>query len=136
MYRKFIIGLTFVVSVVALPLLASAAMSEMVGTIDGLNCVARAVACPSDKLDPHLATESTFVLDMGAGKYYLLTNVKRDVLIRHALEKVKVIGVVNEKYNSITVSRIETEKGGKWMEAWSMEAERAQWDREINQMPK
>lgn len=130
MYRKILVAFAFALPLMLLPVLSTAAQTEMTGTINGFACAQKEAPCPVDRMDPHLATESHFVL-MAEGKNYLLTNVPRDVLARHVLEKVKVSGEVSEKYQSIKVGKIMVMKGDKWMDTWSKAAEQEEMKREM-----
>jgi hypothetical protein len=89
------------------------------GWINGHDCAEQAHACPIDKLDPHVQLESDFVLVVGDEEYYFLTNLSRDLKVRHVLDKVMVVGDVNKKYNSVDVSELKVREGDDFKTVWS-----------------
>lgn len=125
MDRKSLLALLFGFTLLLLPSLSLAAMTELTGTINGHECAVNNMHCPADRMDPHLALETSFVL-MVEGKSYLITNVSTNILARHALEKVKIKGEVSDKYSSIKASSLMVMKGDKWVEAWSKASEMAE----------
>lgn len=129
MYKKFLTSLLLVLSGMMLPAVSMAAETELIGTINGQNCAILKTMCPIDKLDPHLATETGFVLNVKDGKHYLITDVSTAVLARHALEKVKITGEIDEKYGSIKASNLMVMKGDKYVEVWSKKAEQEERDK-------
>jgi hypothetical protein len=70
-------------------------------------------------LDPHVQLESDFVLVVGDEEYYFLTNLNRDLKVRHVLDKVMVVGEVNKKYNSVDVSELKVREGDDFKTVWS-----------------
>ena len=60
------------------------------GTIQGAKCTHFKVKCYND--DNHIALEPDFVFVMPSGEYYFMPNLPRDVKSRHAYEKVRVHG--------------------------------------------
>ena len=114
---------TILVSMVTLtvPLLTQAA--EITGRIVGHECAHAGKVCPVDRLDPHLLLERDFVLVEPGGDYYFLSNIPRDIKIRHALETVTVVGEVDGKYKNIQVTEFNYDKNGKTKTAWSRQME-------------
>lgn len=108
---------TSVVVLGALALSGAVSAETVTGRIIGHHCAHEGKSCPIDKMDPHVALESDFVLQKENRDYYFLTNVPRDVKVRHVLETVTISGKVNTRYNSIDVDSIES--GNKV--AWSKE---------------
>lgn len=104
-------------AVLALPLAAGAA--ELEGKINGLSCAIAGVVCPIDKLDPLVALEKDFVLQMPDGSFYLMPNVDRAVKARLVLDDAVVSGNVNERYKSIEVSELKVRRGNEVRTAWS-----------------
>jgi hypothetical protein len=129
MYRKSLATLFLLLSTMILPVVTFAAPGELSGTINGLTCATIKKTCPIDKLDPHLATETGFVLMVNGGKHYLITDVSTTVLARHALEKAKITGEIDEKYGSIKADSLMVKKGDKYVEIWSKKAEQAERDK-------
>jgi len=123
MRRMSLFALLFVIPLL-LPTLALSAQSEVSGTINGFSCIVKGISCPVDKMDPHLAFENAFVVQMSADKYYLIIDVPLNVLSRLALDKVKIKGEINEKYKTIEPSSIMMQSGDKWVEKWSMAMQR------------
>jgi len=101
----------------ALALPGAVSAETVTGKIIGHHCAHEGKSCPIDKMDPHVALEWDFVLQKGNGDYYFLTNVPRDVKVRHVLETVTVSGKLNSRYHSIDVDSI---KSGNKV-AWSKE---------------
>ena len=92
------------------------------GKLNGFHCVESGTSCPLDRLDPHVALEPDFVLQVGGGDYYFLTNVPRDVKLRHALQSIEVSGAVNRKYNAIDVDQLKIGDQLVWSDALQKEA--------------
>lgn len=113
-------------AVSCLLLSASPAMSasSYSGKLIGHGCAHQGAVCPTDRLDPHLALEPDFVLLKGTDDYYFLSNVPRDVKVRHALNTVEVSGDLNEKYRTIKVDEMRV--GGETV--WSLEDQQKEWD--------
>lgn len=103
----------------ALPLSVSAA--ELEGKINGLSCAIAGVVCPIDKLDPLVALEKDFVLQMADGSFYLMPNVDRAVKARLVLDDVVVSGDVNDKYKSVEVAELKVRRNGETRTAWSQQ---------------
>lgn len=127
MKRKLLFLIACAVFVIA-PALVFAGQVE--GTVQGLNCASKGIACPIDKKDPVIATESTFVIITGPSAYYLVPNLDRAVMAGHVAEYVKVTGEINEKYKSIEADVLQVKKKGEWVTVWSREMEKA-WEMEI-----
>ena len=60
------------------------------GTIRGAKCTHYKVKCYND--DNHISLEPDFVFVMPNGEYYFIPNLPRDVKTRHAYEKVRIHG--------------------------------------------
>ena len=100
------------------------AASNYSGKLIGHGCAHRGTVCPTDRLDPHLALEPDFVLQKGSEDYYFLSNLPRDVKVRHALSTVEISGDLDEKYRTIKVDEMRV--GGKTV--WSLEEQQKEWD--------
>ena len=110
------------------PLAALGEMTTLTGKINGHDCAERGEACPVDKQDPHVALESGFVLQRADGEYFFLTNVPRDVKVRHVLETATVTGDLNRRYNTVKVDTLEIGDEVIWsQELQRKEAQRAYW---------
>ena len=94
------------------------------GKLNGHGCAHAGKTCPTDRLDPHVALEPDFVLQTGDGDYYFLSNVPREVKVRHALQSVDIEGNLDEKYRSIKVNELRVD--GKTV--WSLKMQQAEWD--------
>jgi hypothetical protein len=104
-------------------LVPSLAMADTVeGTVQGFSCVVYGKVCPQDMGDPVVGAENTFVIVPSSGEgFYIVPNLDRAVLARRLLEKVRVKGMLNKKYNSIMAETVEAWEEGKWVLKWSME---------------
>ncbi len=101
------------------PLYANA--GTVTGKLTGHECAHAGMSCPIDRLDPHVALESDFVLMVPDGDYYFLPNLSRDIKARHVLEDVQVIGDVNPKYRSIKVKELKVKSGSGFKTIWTQE---------------
>lgn len=97
----------------------------LTGRINGHDCAERGTACPIDRLDPHVTLEADFVLQTADGEYYFLTNLPRDVKVRHLLEVAEVTGSLDRKYNAIIVDSFRIDG----QEVWSQAQQQAEYDR-------
>jgi hypothetical protein len=97
----------------------SANAGTITGKLNGHECAHAGMSCPVDRLDPHIALESDFVLMVPGGDYYFLPNVSRDIKARHVLEDVQVIGDVNPKYRSIKVKELKVKSGSGFKTIWT-----------------
>jgi len=114
--------LLVVILIGALLIPTSLLAAEMIGSIQGFNCVTQGKVCPVGKEDPVAAAEKVFVLYMGKeGKYYFLPNVDRTVLARRLNTTVKINGTMDDKYNAIRVDEIYAKEGNKWRKTWSVD---------------
>ena len=114
--------LLVVILIGALLIPTSLLAAEMIGSIQGFNCVTQGKVCPVGKEDPVAAAEKIFVLYMGKeGSYYFLPNVDRAVLARHLNTTVKISGNMSDKYNAIHVQEIHAKAGSKWRKVWSVD---------------
>ncbi len=111
------------------PVLSFAGQVE--GVVRGLNCAVRGISCPIDKRDPVVATERTFVVVTGSDAHYLVPNLDRAVLARHFDEKVRLTGLVNQKYKTITADTLQVKQNGKWVTVYS-QAMVDQWEADNN----
>lgn len=93
--------------------------ADLEGKINGISCAIAGVVCPIDKLDPLVAIEKDFVLQMPDGSFYLMPNVDRAVKARLVLDDVIVSGEVNERYKSIEADLIQVRRGGQVRAVWS-----------------
>ena len=74
------VNLGFAIPMVALLALPSSVMAETYsGKLNGHGCVHAGMTCPVDRLDPHVALESNFVLQKSDGEYYFLTDMPMSV---------------------------------------------------------
>ena len=97
---------------------------EVVGSIQGLQCVTTGKTCPIGKEDPVIAAERVFVVLTAEGDYYLVPNLDRAIMARNITEQVKVTGNINKKYRSITAKTFQVwQDDGKWKETWSEKIE-------------
>ena len=98
--------------------------ASVTGQINGYGCAHEGHSCPTESSDPHLALEPDFVLLKADGDYLFMSNVPRDVKVRHALEQVTVNGDVNEKLNNIDVDEFKVGDKLVWSKAMHYEAVR------------
>ncbi|MEW8506055.1 MAG: hypothetical protein AB2598_05085 [Candidatus Thiodiazotropha sp.] len=89
------------------------------GTINGHECAHNGTTCPAEKLDPHIALESDFVLMVGEGDYFFMPNLSRDIKVRYVLDTVQVKGEKHPRFNSIKVDEFLVKKGGKYVSVWT-----------------
>lgn len=108
---------------------ATVQAATLEGVVQGFGCYTNHKVCPIDRMDPHLAIEKSFVVVDKDGTYYLVSNISSGVLARNALNKVRVTGAVNSKYNSINADKLEVFKDNKWNEVWSKKAEQEEIER-------
>ena len=99
----------------------SASAATITGKLNGHDCAHAALACPIDRLDPHIALESDFVLVQPDGDYYFMPNLSRDIKVRHVLEDVQVVGDVNPKYHTIKVKELRVKSGSEFKTVWTQE---------------
>lgn len=104
--------------ILLLPLYASAA-ETVEGQLRGIRCVTDKSACAESKRDPRIRTQSDFVLVQPDGDYYYIFNVDRDTKMQFVLDTVRVIGEVNEKYQSVDADRMQVKKGNTWETIWT-----------------
>ncbi len=119
---KKMLLLTVLMGVFFVPALALA--GEVVGTVQGLQCVTTGKTCPIGKEDPVIAAERVFVVLTAEGDYYLVPNLDRAIMARNITEQVKVTGTINKKYRSITAKTFQVwQDDGKWKKTWSEKIE-------------
>lgn len=120
---KKILLFTVLMGVFFVPALAFA--EEVVGTVQGLQCVTTGKTCPIGKEDPVIAAERVFVILTAEGDYYLVPNLDRAIMARNITEQVKVTGTINKKYRSITAKTFQVwQDDGKWKTTWSEKIEK------------
>ena len=121
-------NMTLAVPFLALLIMPAQSMAEMFnGKLNGHGCAHAGTSCPIDRLDPHIALESDFVLQKKDGDYYFL-KMPRSTKVRHALEQVQVSGELNKKYQSIDVDEFKVKKNGAYKLVWSKELQRRELD--------
>lgn len=119
MKLKTIKNITFSISLSALLAVPATTMAETFsGKLNGHGCAHKGMTCPVDRLDPHLALESDFVLQKKDGDYYFL-KMPRSTKARHALEQVMVDGKLDKKYHSIDVNEFKVKTGDGYKVVWS-----------------
>jgi hypothetical protein len=84
-----------------------AATRSIEGTVSGYTCVVLGKACPVDREDPVIAAEKVFVVVRPDGTYVLVPNLDRAILARHLTEKVRITGMLDEKYNAVHANTLE-----------------------------
>ncbi|MBK5929355.1 hypothetical protein CCR82_02105 [Halochromatium salexigens] len=92
------------------------------GKINGHGCAHGGHTCPANKLDPHLAFEPTFVLQQPDGEYFFLSNLPRDVKVRHVLEEARATGTVDDKYNTMVVDAFMVKTADGFETVWTQQA--------------
>lgn len=99
---------------------SSAVMAETFsGKLNGHGCAHAGTTCPVDRLDPHLALESDFVLQEGTGDYYFMPNLPYSVKVRYVLNDVQIDGKLDKKYHQIDVNEFRVKKGSSYKTMWS-----------------
>ncbi|MCU7843083.1 MAG: hypothetical protein KZQ93_04505 [Candidatus Thiodiazotropha sp. (ex Monitilora ramsayi)] len=101
----------------ALPLTLSA--ETITGKINGHECAHHGASCPVEKLDPHIALESDFVLMLDNGDYAFLPNLSRDIKVRYVLDTVQIEGKKHPRFNSIKVDIFRVKQGDKFVTVWT-----------------
>ncbi len=91
----------------------------LTGRLNGHSCAHGGHICPLDRLDPHIALETDFVLQTVDGDYYFLTNVPRVTKARYALEQIQVTGNLNNDYKTIVVDELNVKRDGHYATIWS-----------------
>ena len=128
MNLKTLKKLTLSIPLLALLAIPVQSMAEtFTGKLNGHGCAHAGTTCPVDRLDPHIALESDFVLQKQDGDYYFLS-MPRSTKVRYALEQVQVTGELNKKYHSIDVNEFKVKKNGKFKLIWSKELQRRELD--------
>ena len=119
---KKMLLLTVLMWMLFVPALAFA--GEVVGTVQGLQCVTTGKTCPIGKEDPVIAAERVFVVLTAEGDYYFVPNLDRAIMARNITEQVKVTGPIDNKYRSITAKTFQVwQDDGKWKKTWSEKME-------------
>ncbi|WP_419596986.1 hypothetical protein [Thiolapillus sp.] len=124
--------LAWALPVTALLSAPAAIMAEtFTGKLNGHGCAHAGTTCPVDRLDPHIALESDFVLQKGSGDYYFLPNLPNlpyGVKVRHVLEDVQVDGTLDKRYNQIDVNAFRVKKAGSYKTMWSKAMQKKEQD--------
>ncbi len=120
--------LAMLAGMLLLPLVASAATQTVEGKINGLRCATQGIICPIDKLDPMIAAEEDFVVQLPDGSFYYIHNLDRAVKARYVLDEVKITGDVVDKYRSIDASKLEVKRDGQYKTVWSPALQATIWD--------
>ena len=119
---KKLLMLTVLLGVFFAPTLLLA--DEVVGTVQGLQCVTTGKLCPVGKEDPVIAAERVFVILTTESDYFFVPNLDRAILARNINQNVKVTGTMNKKYKSIQAKTLEVRQvDGSWKISWSKEVE-------------
>ena len=125
---KLLKNMTLSVPLFALLTIPVQSMAETFsGKLNGHGCAHAGTTCPVDRLDPHIALESDFVLQKQDGDYYFL-KMPRSTKVRYALEQVQVTGELNKKYQSIDVDEFKVKKNGNYKVIWSKALQRRELD--------
>ncbi|MDX1654329.1 MAG: hypothetical protein R3310_03850 [Candidatus Competibacteraceae bacterium] len=98
------------------------------GRINGLKCATEGIVCPIDKLDPMVAAERDFVVQLPDGSFYFITNLDRAVKARYVLDNVRVSGDLNERYRAIEADELMVKRDGEYRTVWSPEREARVWN--------
>ncbi len=118
---------TWKTAVLALPMATLVLLSLSInagtisGKLNGHDCAHAGMACPVDRLDPHIALEPDFVVVEPDGEYYFMPNLSRDVKVRHVLEDVQVTGDINPRYRTIKVRELKVKSGSGFKTVWTQE---------------
>lgn len=89
------------------------------GKLNGLRCATDGTACPVDKQDPVIGSESDFVVQQADGSFFYVHNIERRVKARHALDTVRVTGDVDLKYRSVRAVKMEVLEQGTYRRVWT-----------------
>ena len=120
---KKVLILTILMGMFFVPTFALA--GEVVGSVQGLQCVTTGKTCPIGKEDPVIAAERVFVVLTAEGDYYFVPNLDRAIMARNITEQVKVTGTINNKYRSIAAETFQVwQDDGKWKMTWSEKIEK------------
>ncbi|MBN2232880.1 MAG: hypothetical protein JW781_08695 [Deltaproteobacteria bacterium] len=102
---------------------------EIVGTVQGFQCVTTGRICPIGKEDPVIAAERVFVVITAAGDYYFVPNLDRAIMARNITNRVRVTGMINQKFKSIRAKTLEVRQDdGSWKMKWSEAMEKEMLD--------
>jgi len=116
--KKTALSMIFVLMFALVPMMSFAAEATIEGSVQGYNCVTQGTTCPAGKEDPMAGIEQVFVVLTGDNEFYFVPNVDRAILARHINERIKVTGELNDKYNSINATKIESLNKGLWVRSW------------------
>ena len=112
---------------------ATAASTQMEGTVQGFTCVTQGKTCPVGKEDPIVAAERLFVVLMTDGSYVFVPNLDRAVMARHIRQQVRITGTYNPQYKAVTATVFEVLRDGKWETTWTTELQEG-WDKELSKV--
>lgn len=101
------------------------------GRLNGYSCASGGHVCPLDRLDPHIALETDFVVQTADGDYFFLTNVPRETKARYALEQIQVSGALNDKYKTVVVDELNVKRNGSYTPVWSQAGQMQEYKRFI-----
>lgn len=101
------------------------------GRLNGYSCASGGHVCPLDRLDPHIALETDFVVQTADGDYFFLTNVPRETKARYALDQIQVTGDVDSKYKTVVVDELNVERDGSYAPVWSRAEQMQEYKRFI-----
>jgi hypothetical protein len=113
------ISLSVFLVLVFLLLPTSAMAGSVEGSVQGLMCVVLGSFCPTDKADPIVRAERVFVVVTPSKKYYFVSDIHREVLVRNINQRVRVTGELHRKYPSISAAKIDVWTNGEWKANWS-----------------
>jgi len=107
-FRSFlcwlVAGLLFLLS---LPTWSEAIQGQLVG----LDCAEHGHLCPVRQFEQHISQETAFVLLTADKKFYTLSNIGRDTLVRHVNKKVIISGTLQPDHHSIKVQQLQVQLG-------------------------
>ncbi len=81
------------------------------GQIVGLDCAKHGHLCPVRQFEQHISQESAFALLTADKKFYTLSNIGRDTLVRHVNKKVIISGTLQPDDHSIKVQQLQVQLG-------------------------
>jgi hypothetical protein len=93
------------------------------GKLNGYDCAHSGITCPLDPKDPHVALERDFVLQLKSGDYLFITNLPRNIKLKHVLKDLKITGKKHAKFESIDVDEAMVKNGDIWETVWSKKLE-------------
>ena len=92
--------------------LSLTALGEAIqGQLVGLDCAEHGHLCPVRQFEQHISQETAFVLLTADKKFYTLSNIGRDTLVRHVNKKVIISGTLQPDHHSIKVQQLQVQLG-------------------------